>query len=233
PCPPASSPLPPTLRLGVASDRAFNFYYQDNLDILEQLGAELVFWSPLQDHQLPENIQGLYFGGGFPEVFAAELAANTQILTLVKNAILAGTPTIAECGGLMYLCEKVIDFDGNFWPMVGILPTVAQMGNRLNLGYRRAVALQNSLLLNAETEILGHEFHRSQLITNSPQPLFNTYRFDCAENTGFEGWCFPQNVHASYIHQHWGASPEIPQKFIQKCLEFQSLGNREQGTGNR
>jgi cobyrinic acid a,c-diamide synthase len=218
--PPAPCLLPPVVRIAVASDRSFNFYYQDNLDLLAKLGAELVFWSPLTDNQLPENIQGMYFGGGFPEVFASQLAENTNVLIGVKNAILAGMPTIAECGGLMYLCEKVIDFEGKFWPMVGILPTDTQMGNRLTLGYRRAVALQNSLLLNAGEDIIGHEFHRSQLITNPAQSLFNTYRFDCDENTGFEGWCILPNLHASYIHQHWGESVEIPQRFIQKCLEF-------------
>ncbi|HLO88336.1 MAG TPA: cobyrinate a,c-diamide synthase [Nostocaceae cyanobacterium] len=214
------SPIP-KVRIAVASDRAFNFYYQDNLDLLQKLGAELVFWSPLQDKQLPENIQGLYFGGGFPEVFAAELAEKTNTLKAIKNAILAGMPTIAECGGLMYLCEKVIDFEGKSWPMVGILPTDAQMGNRLTLGYRRAVTLQNSLLLNTGENVFGHEFHRSKLITNSHQPLFDTYRFDCEENTGFEGWSLLPNLHASYIHQHWGESVEIPQRFIQKCLDFE------------
>ena len=204
-------------KIAVARDQAFNFYYQDNLDLLEELGAELVFWSPLNDDQLPKDIQGMYFGGGFPEVFAQQLSKNTSLIETVKNSILAGIPTIAECGGLMYLCEKIIDFDGNSWSMVGILPTYAQMDKRLTLGYRRAVVLENTFLLDSNQNIFGHEFHRSHLITNSPQPLFNTYRYDCDENTGFEGWYLP-NVHASYIHQHWGESREIPQRFIQKCL---------------
>ena len=204
-------------KIAVARDQAFNFYYQDNLDLLEELGAELVFWSPLNDDQLPKDIQGMYFGGGFPEVFAQQLSKNTSLIQTVKNSILAGIPTIAECGGLMYLCEKIIDFDGNSWSMVGILPTYAQMDKRLTLGYRRAVVLENTFLLDSNQNIFGHEFHRSHLITNSPQPLFNTYRYDCDENTGFEGWYLP-NVHASYIHQHWGESREIPQRFIQKCL---------------
>lgn len=221
----ASSPIPNSqfstpnsaVRIAVARDQAFNFYYQDNLDLLEELGAELVFWSPLNDDQLPKDIQGMYFGGGFPEVFAQQLSKNTSLIQAVKNSILGGIPTIAECGGLMYLCEKIIDFDGNSWSMVGILPTYAQMDKRLTLGYRRAVVLENTFLLDSNKNIFGHEFHRSHVITNSPQPLFNTYRYDCDENTGFEGWNLP-NVHASYIHQHWGESREIPQRFIQKCL---------------
>ncbi|BAY19513.1 cobyrinic acid a,c-diamide synthase [Anabaenopsis circularis NIES-21] len=205
------------VRIAVARDRAFNFYYQDNLDLLQQLGAELVFWSPLADAELPPNIQGMYFGGGFPEVFAEQLTKNTNVLQAVKTAIIQGMPTIAECGGLMYLCEKIIDFESKTYPMVGIIPTSACMDKRLTLGYRRAVALQDSLLVNAGTNIYGHEFHRSSLRANSHQPLFETYRYDCDENMGFEGWNLPINLHASYIHLHWGASIEIPQRFIQQC----------------
>jgi cobyrinic acid a,c-diamide synthase len=212
-------PIPnSSVKIAVARDQAFNFYYQDNLDLLQQLGAELVFWSPLNDTQLPKDIQGMYFGGGFPEVFAPQLSANINVIQAVKNAILAGIPTIGECGGLMYLCEQIIDFDGKSWPMVGILPTHAQMDKRLTLGYRRAVVLENTFLMDINKNIFGHEFHRSHVISNSPQPLFNTYRYDCDEHTGFEGWFLP-NVHASYIHQHWGESREIPQKFLQECLK--------------
>ncbi len=209
------------VRVAVARDRAFNFYYQDNLDLLQKLGAELVFWSPLADSELPENVQGMYFGGGFPEVFAQQLAENISLRQAVKTAILQGMPTIAECGGLMYLCEQIIDFSGESWSMVGILPTSAQMGASLTLGYRRAVALQDSLLVPAGTNVYGHEFHRSRLISAANQPLFETYRYDCEENMGCEGWTLPTNLHASYVHLHWGASVEIPQQFVKKCLEFQ------------
>ncbi|WP_041555520.1 cobyrinate a,c-diamide synthase [Nostoc sp. PCC 7524] len=219
-----SSPLPtpPSLKIAVARDRAFNFYYQDNLDILQNLGAELVFWSPLADTELPQGVQGMYFGGGFPEVFAQQLATNSNARHTVKQAILAGMPTIAECGGLMYLCEQIVDFEGKSWPMVGILPTSATMDKKLTLGYRRAVALQNSLLVNAGTNLYGHEFHRSHVISHSEQSLFTTYRYDMEENLGCEGWCLPINVHASYIHLHWGNSLEIPHRFLQKCRKITS-----------
>ncbi|MEA5512895.1 cobyrinate a,c-diamide synthase [Nodularia sp. UHCC 0506] len=209
----------PNIKIAIARDRAFNFYYQDNLDLLQNLGAELVFWSPLEDAELPPDIQGMYFGGGFPEVYAQRLAANTNARQTVKTAILSGMPTIAECGGLMYLCEQIIDFEDKSWSMVGILPTSAVMGGRLTLGYRRAVALQNNLLIPAGTNIYGHEFHRSSLSVNPQSPLFQTYRYDCDENMGTEGWTSPSNLHASYIHLHWGQSPEIPQKFLKQCLK--------------
>ncbi|MBW4512529.1 MAG: cobyrinate a,c-diamide synthase [Scytonematopsis contorta HA4267-MV1] len=219
------SPLPiphsqfPIPRIAVARDRAFNFYYQDNLDLLEELGAELVFWSPLSDTSLPKNVQGLYFGGGFPEVFALELAANTSALDSVRTKVLEGVPTIAECGGLMYLCEKIIDFDGKSWPMVGVLPTAAMMDKRLTLGYRRGVALKDSLLLDAGTTVYGHEFHRSRLVLEADKPLFETHRVDCEEFTGYEGWSITNTVYASYIHMHWGARPEIPLRFLANCMK--------------
>ncbi|MEH2260547.1 cobyrinate a,c-diamide synthase [Nostoc sp.] len=220
----ASSSLSPSspVRIAVARDRAFNFYYQDNLDLLQQLGAELVFWSPLKDADIPKDIQGMYFGGGFPEVFAQQLAKNTSVRDAVKTAILKGMPTVAECGGLMYLCEQIIDFEGKSWSMAGVLPTSAVMSGRLTLGYRRAVALQDNLLVKANTTVYGHEFHRSHLTLAPTQPLFETYRYDCEENMGWEGWGLPANIYASYVHLHWGESREIPQQFLKECLKVAS-----------
>ena len=213
---PLLSHLP--IRIAVARDRAFNFYYQDNLDLLQELGAELVFWSPLEDTKLPFGVQGMYFGGGFPEIFAQQLAENTNIRDAIRTAILGGMPTIAECGGLMYLCKEVVDFEGKYWPMVGVLPTTAVMDKRLTLGYRRAVALSNSLLFDAGMTVCGHEFHRSRLILEPSQPLFKTCRYDSEEFTGYEGWSLLENLHASYVHMHWGATPEIPQRFLEKII---------------
>ena len=230
------------LKIAVARDRAFNFYYQDNLDLLQQLGAELVFWSPLADTQLPPDIQGMYFGGGFPEVFAQELAANTPVRNAVKTAILTGIPTIAECGGLMYLCEEIIDFEDKPWTMTGVLPTSAMMGKKLTLGYRRALALEDNLLASAGTNIYGHEFHRSELnpipdsdrvAVGSIEGLFKVYPYDCDSlEVAHKSHHIPtagkinslyrqhlRNLHASYVHVHWGQNREIPRRFLQRCLE--------------
>ncbi len=206
-----------SIRIAIAWDQAFNFYYQDNLDLLENLGAELVYWSPLQDVELPVNIQGMYFGGGFPEVFAPELAANTSAREAIKTKILAGMPTIAECGGLMYLCEDIVDFEGKSWSMVGVLPSTSKMEKNLTLGYRRAIALEDSPLVSAGTTIYGHEFHRSSLVYPTDKPLLQTYCYDSEETTGYEGWTNNLRLHASYIHLHWGANPEIPQRFLNYC----------------
>ncbi len=208
----------PHPRIAIARDRAFNFYYQDNLDILTQLGAELVFWSPLTD-SLPKNIQGLYFGGGFPEVFAAELAANRSSLESVKQAILVGMPTIAECGGLMYLCDRLVDFEKTSHNMVGVIPATAIMGKRLTLGYRHATALQTTPLVTSGSVVWGHEFHRSSLSVEPPEPLFRARGYEDSSPTVAEGWRSP-SLHASYIHTHFGGNLDLPRRFIERCYKF-------------
>jgi cobyrinic acid a,c-diamide synthase len=205
------------LQLAVARDQAFNFYYPDNLDLLRELGAELIFWSPLEDSSLPPGVQGLYFGGGFPEIFAEGLAENLSARQAVQTAIQAGLPTYAECGGLMYLCEQLTDFDHQSFPMVGVLPTVVKMTDHLTLGYRQAIALQDSPLLPTGAKLWGHEFHRSQLVTQPEAPLFQTSDYRSLQTQQqVEGWCSYQ-LHASYIHLHWGDRPDIPQRFLQYC----------------
>ena len=213
--------------IGVARDRAFNFYYQDNLDILEELGAKTVFWSPLKDENLPPEVEGLYFGGGFPEVFAQQLSENVLVRKAVKEAIISGMPTYAECGGLMYLSEAIIDFNSKSWEMVGILPTQAVMGKSLKLGYRQAISNIDTPLLVANTQVYGHEFHRSELTEAPPMPLYKMWRVDEKKNQSqatFEGWNFYQ-VHASYLHLHWGNRIDIPRRFIEQG----SRGVREWG----
>ncbi|MGK7923356.1 MAG: cobyrinate a,c-diamide synthase [Trichodesmium sp.] len=202
--------------IGVARDKAFNFYYQDNLDILEELGAKILFWSPLKDENLPEGTQGLYFGGGFPEVFAQQLSENILVRKAVQEAIISGIPTYAECGGLMYLSEAIIDFNSNSWEMVGILPTKAVMGKSLKLGYRQAITNVDTPLLAANTQVYGHEFHRSELTAIPSKTLYKMWRFDEDKNqipATMEGWNFYQ-VHGSYLHLHWGNRVDIPRRFI-------------------
>jgi cobyrinic acid a,c-diamide synthase len=211
-----SSLIPP--RLAIAQDAAFSFYYADNLDMLKQLGAELIEWSPLKDTELPKGTQGLYFGGGFPEVFAAELTQNYPARHAVQTAIRSGMPTYAECGGLMYLCEQIVDFEARSHPMTGILPTTATMGKRLTLGYRQATALQSSPIVKVGDRVWGHEFHRSTVI-ESDQPLFDLRGYQSSIPLKSEGWQRYQ-VHASYTHLHFGAQPALPTRFLEHCLKY-------------
>lgn len=211
-----------SIRIAIAKDVAFSFYYADNLDQLRQLGAELVFWSPIHDKTFPANIHGLYLGGGFPEMFAADLSQNTAVRQALQTAIHAGLPTYAECGGLMYLCESLQTLQGQTFPMVGVLPTNVKMAKRLTLGYRCAIATQNTPLLTAGTTVWGHEFHHSELDHDGDSPIYTFSRETVAHPSEIsEGW-HRYNVHASYLHLHWGDQPEIPQRFIQQCQDFQT-----------
>ncbi|MGB5594825.1 MAG: cobyrinate a,c-diamide synthase [Crocosphaera sp.] len=208
-----------TVKIAIAKDKAFNFYYPDNLDILEALGSQLIYWSPLQDETLPPGTTGLYLGGGFPEMFAQALSSHKKALTAVKTAITQGMPTYAECGGLMYLCQNLITFEGESWPMVGILPTTVQMGKKLTLGYRKALASHPSLLLTPGETIWGHEFHRSQLTVTPSKSLFELSSWHDNSPVYEEGWhCY--NLHASYLHLHFGGCPKIAEKFFAHCLDF-------------
>ncbi len=218
---PAIAPSRHPIQIALACDKAFNFYYADNLDLLRQMGAVLIPWSPLNDSTLPRETQGLYFGGGFPEQFAQTLVKNLPARDAVRKAIQAGMPTYAECGGLMYLSQQLADFTGKTFPMVGVLPTSTVMAPRLTLGYRQAIALRDSPLLPAGTSVWGHEFHRSRLTTAPVAPLWRTRGFDADPTaSASEGWQLHQ-LHASYVHLHWGDRPEIPQRFLQHCAAWQ------------
>ena len=217
----AETPPGERVRIAIATDPAFNFYYPDNLSLLTAQGTELIPWSPLAD-SLPGDIDGLYLGGGFPEMFAEGLAANKAARTAVKQAIVAGMPTYAECGGLMYLCETLIDFGQKAWPMVGILPTSVSMTGQLNLGYRRLTATHTSPLLASGETIRGHEFHRSQLATPLSPAAYQSEPAFQPSPAQAEGFC-QENLLASYVHLHWGARPDIPDRFVQRCREYRTL----------
>ena len=222
PTPHIPHPTPHPVKLAIARDRAFSFYYEDNLELLQQLGAELQFWSPLRDRALPPGCQGLYFGGGFPEVFAEELSTNQPGRVAVQTAIQAGMPVYSECGGLMYLGEAIQDFEQQAWPMVGAIPATTYMQPRLNLGYRRAIAQRDSPLLVAGETVWGHEFHRSGLTVEPTSPLYRTWRYDedpATQPGRTEGWQ-QGNLHASYVHLHFGAMPQLPQRFLQHCQQW-------------
>lgn len=202
-----------TVRVGVARDRAFSFYYQDNLDLLRELGAELVEFSPLADPALPE-VDGLYLGGGFPELYAADLAANEALKAAIRRAVRAGMPVYAECGGLMYLAGAIRDFTGETHPMVGILKGVATMGGRrVRLGYLEVETLRPSVIGPAGRRLRGHEFHASDF--PAPPPHRALYRV-LNQPGRLEGWACG-NVVASYLHVHFVGCPEAAADFVRSC----------------
>ncbi|HSM81985.1 MAG TPA: cobyrinate a,c-diamide synthase, partial [Nodosilinea sp.] len=212
-------PHPPAPRLALAQDAAFSFYYPDNLDILTDLGVELVPWSPLNDEQPPADVDGVYFGGGFPEMFAAQLAANVGLRDRLKTLLAQGLPAYAECGGLMYLAETLVDLEDKPWPMVGLLPTTVRMAKRLTLGYRLATAQQASAVLSPGQQVWGHEFHRSDTDGLPSPPLYQLQRYGATQPHATEGWSL-HRVHASYLHLHWGGCPAVAQALVAACQRY-------------
>jgi cobyrinic acid a,c-diamide synthase len=217
PVPPARNPNP--IKLAIAQDQAFNFYYPDNLDLLQHLGAELIPFSPLQSQQLP-LVDGLYLGGGFPELFAEPLGQNYPLKTQLKTLIDQGLPTYAECGGFMYLGQTLTDLQNATFAMVGSLPTHTRMTPKLHLGYRQAIALSETSWLYQPSPLYGHEFHRSALISPSPKPLYQQRGLLVTDSMEYSGWTTP-TLQAAYLHLHWGDSPSLPGKFLTTCLAFQ------------
>ena len=209
------------VKIAIAKDKAFNFYYQDNFDILENLGAEIVFFSPLADFQLPDNIQGFYFGGGFPEIFASELSANETILKSLQKLLKKGIPTYAECGGLMYLSKSIEDFKGNINKMVGILPTKTVMTRKLNLGYRQLTTVQSNCFSDKNTTLWGHEFHRSQTSNFPDKPLLKIKSLSSQSKFSYQGWKIKQ-IYASYLHLHFASC--LPQviRFLEHCSSMKA-----------
>lgn len=211
-------------RIGVARDAAFTFYYEDNLDLLVALGAELVPFSPLADSALPEDLDGLLLGGGFPEVFRAELAANDGMLASVRAAIAAGMPVYAECGGLMYLSQGIAGSDGDVARMVGAVPAVARMQDRrAALGYVTATALRGSVVAETGQTLRGHEFHWSVLEGSLPADGFPAYRAETRRGgrASLEGWA-RGDLLASYLHVHFVAHPEAAGRFVERCARHRA-----------
>jgi cobyrinic acid a,c-diamide synthase len=212
-----AEPQPKRAVIAVARDKAFSFYYQDSLDLLEAWGAELVPFSPLEDDCLPEGASGIYIGGGFPEMFAQELAENTQMQHSLREAVRRGVPTYAECGGLMYLGQSLSDLEGTQYPMVGVIPVVSSMaGRRLTLGYREVESCTDSPLLRRGQRVRGHEFHWS-VLEQPADPEQSVYRVIDQSNRP-EGFQIG-SVWASYIHIHLGSDPSLAPRFVDTCAK--------------
>ena len=195
----------------MARDAAFSFYYQDNLDLLEELGVEIVPFSPMRDSRLPGNLNGLYFGGGFPEVYAGELEDNRPIRKEISQTILSGTPAYAECGGLMYLGRSITDFEGRTFKTVGALPYRTAMTRKIKMAYLDVKTQSDNLLSRKGESFPGQMFHFSALKAESR--LRYSYRLSDGFKS-FRDGVASKNVLASYLHLHFWTQPSLAKNFI-------------------
>jgi cobyrinic acid a,c-diamide synthase len=209
PAPAAEVALPargPSVRVAVAAGRAFSFTYTDTLDALLAAGAELVSFDPLADRALPDGVDGVIIGGGFPEVYGPELAANAELLADIRQRVQAGLVTWAECGGLLLLAS---DLDGR--PMAGVVPASARMTDRLTLGYREAAIRVATPIGAAGSRLRGHEFHYSAL-----EPAGEALMLRTRWGERPEGWASPTLL-ATYLHHHPGGDPSAVAAFTRTC----------------
>ncbi len=197
-------------RLAVAYDKAFSFYYEDNLDLLRDAGAEIIRFSPLADPTIPA-VDAVYIGGGYPELHVEALSRNTSMLQSLRSWADAGKPLYAECGGLMYLSRGISDFDGTFFPMAGVFPFATRMVKKPRLGYREIVLNEDCILGSMGEKLRGHEFHYSELAEETAGKMYSMKdnRERSLPGTGF--WF--KNTLASYVHVHFGGNRSTAEHF--------------------
>lgn len=206
------------VRIGVARDEAFCFYYEDNLDLLRRLGVEIVSFSPLHDRQLPEGLQGLLIGGGYPELYAQQLSDNRSMREDIRLKIADGIPYLAECGGFMYLHETMEDMEGHLWPMVGSLPGKAFYTGKLGrFGYVELTANENQILGRKGEKIKAHEFHYFDSTDNGAA-------FHAAKPKRSRGWECVQagaGFAAGFPHLYYYSNPAFAVNFVETCRRYE------------
>ncbi len=205
---------PGSIRIGVARDEAFCFYYEDNLELLRESGAEIIFFSPLHEQTLPEGLHGIYLGGGYPELHAPALSENASMREEILRWSNAGLPLYAECGGFMYLTLGIEDRQNSvIHLMAGVFPVVSRMQKRLRrLGYRELRLTGPTLVGETGQPLYGHEFHYSE-IEPMPPEIRRLYRLGDGREEGYA----VDNTLAGYIHLHWGKTPEAALRFVDTC----------------
>ena len=208
------------VRLGVAMDEAFHFYYKDTLEAFADEGCEIIEFSLLEDDSLPESLDALYIGGGYPEEYAERLSSNAGMLSSIRSFVKAGGALYAECGGLIYLSEGVETLDGKFHEFAGLIPSRAKMFGRFkSLGYVEAVTLCNSLLGRKGTALRGHRFHYSEFLAQPDgNEWSNPYRLKKRRDsqTADEGW-FSENIFATYVHAHLASNKKVIESILNNC----------------
>ncbi|MFD4929248.1 cobyrinate a,c-diamide synthase [Peribacillus butanolivorans] len=211
--------------IAVAKDAAFNFYYQENLELLEAKGANIKYFSPLKGDEVPLDADGLYLGGGFPEEFADELSRNEIAIKSIRNAIAKGLPTLAECGGFMFLSKSIETTSGEKYPMVGLIPGRIKMQKKLAaLGYREITGTESNFLIKDCDQAKGHEFHYSTFEPDNVLP----YAYEAKGRFGSkkEG-CIIGNLVAGYTHFHFASNPKLVENWINACLKQKKLMGQE------
>ncbi|PTX55138.1 cobyrinic acid a,c-diamide synthase [Melghirimyces profundicolus] len=212
--------------VAVARDAAFHFYYPENLDLLRLAGAEWVEFSPLAGEPVPLEADGVWLGGGFPEIHAADLAAGEEVKRSFREAVKRGMPVYAECGGYMYLCREIVDSEGHRYPMAGVIPAEVRMQSRLTaLGYREVQALTDSPLLKKGEKARGHQFRYSTL-TPITRPFPHAYNCE-------GGWAGPEregyvraNLIAGYTHLHFASNPAMAERWVNRCRQYRRKRNQ-------
>ncbi|MEN6437225.1 MAG: cobyrinate a,c-diamide synthase [Syntrophobacter sp.] len=210
--------------IGVARDAAFCFYYPENLELLENAGARLHFFSPISGECFPDECSGVYLGGGYPELFCEAISKNRIFLEMLRNRAAEGMPVYAECGGLMTLGRFIDSVDGRRVPMAGILPFGTRMlGRRRALGYTEVILRKTCLFGEPGMSIRGHEFHYSEIVGDPEHEPglelayeLRARKFEQTRNEGF----MAGSVLASYIHLHWGSAPEAARGFVDHCADW-------------
>ncbi len=202
------------IRVAVAKDRAFSFYYQDNFDLLRECGAELIEFSPLSDEQIPDGVDAIYLGGGYPELYAQTLSENSQLLCQIRSFAAGGRSIYAECGGMMYLAESLTTLNNESFHMAGVLSLQIAMTKKLvHFGYAEVEFTEDCLLGAKGTTVRGHSFHCSQATITGPLETPYRVRYSLSGREEAEGYS-RRNVLASYIHLQFRANPAIAAAFV-------------------
>jgi cobyrinic acid a,c-diamide synthase len=203
------------VKIAVARDAAFNFYYEENFELLKAYGAELVEFSPLKGETVPQDADGLYIGGGFPEEFAETLAQQIDVKNSVRAAIQKGIPTLAECGGFMFLTDAIVTTDDTCHEMVGLIPGQVRMQTKLAaLGYREVTGKPGNFLFKGDIRAKGHEFHYSTFHSEKEfSPAYDTKGMRGMKEEGYMN----NNLIAGYTHFHFGSSTEMVENWVEQC----------------
>lgn len=222
---PAAAPV----RLGIARDEAFCFYYEENLRLLREAGAELIPFSPLYDKELPEGIAGILLGGGYPELYAEKLEKNTAMREAVRQAVCQGIPSVAECGGFLYLHETLVDGKGTAYKMCGALPGKCfDTGKPVRFGYIE-VTEKNPLFFKKGTCIKGHEFHYYDSENNGTDCIaekpVSRKAWDCVHEKSSHFWGFP--------HLYYPSNPEFAMRFVSMARDYQSRKRQEEAENEK